>query len=193
MVYQIVCRIGGIGETVLKMNNMDENKGYVPNFSQNAKDTANLSIGQGSLLATPLQAADFICTISNEGVKKQLMLIKGYANEKGEPDFIRPSELERVVSKETAVFIIDSMKETVLAGTGTNAKSEYFSSAGKTASAESGWKKGEKTMTHAWFAGFFPAEAPKYGAVVFLENGKSGGDTAAPIFKKISEEIMKLR
>lgn len=65
---------------------------------------------------------------------------------------------------------------------------------GKTASAQTGVYEtpGEEDseIVHAWFAGYFPAETPKYAIVVLVEGGESGSDTAAPIFKEIADEIL---
>ena len=65
---------------------------------------------------------------------------------------------------------------------------------GKTASAQTGiyLEPGveESEVVHAWFAGYFPADTPKYAVVVLVEDGKSGEDTAAPIFRKIADGIL---
>ena len=63
----------------------------------------------------------------------------------------------------------------------------------KTASAQTGIYQtpGEEDseIVHAWFAGYFPAEQPRYAVVVLVEDGKSGGDAAGPIFKRIVDGI----
>ena len=65
---------------------------------------------------------------------------------------------------------------------------------GKTASAQTGiyLEPGveESEVVHAWFAGYFPADTPKYAVVLLVEDGKSGEDTAAPIFRKIADGIL---
>jgi penicillin-binding protein 2 len=52
------------------------------------------------------------------------------------------------------------------------------------------YKDGE-SIVHAWFAGYFPKNNPKYSIAVFIENGRVGGKTAGPIFQEIAREIMK--
>ena len=64
--------------------------------------------------------------------------------------------------------------------------------AGKTATAETGWRKNGQLIQNSWFCGFFPADNPKYVAVVLIEDQETNGTAAAPIFKKIVEEIMQL-
>lgn len=49
-----------------------------------------------------------------------------------------------------------------------------------------------KEVVHAWFAGFYPAEEPRYTIVVFCEGGDSGGDRACPVFKEIADGIAAL-
>jgi len=46
-------------------------------------------------------------------------------------------------------------------------------------------------VVHAWFAGYFPRLDPKYSVAVFIEDGKSGGAIAAPVFEEIAKTILK--
>ena len=81
----------------------------------------------------------------------------------------------------------------MLDGTGKNGSPASCSSAGKTATAQTGEynDRGVERLC-TWFAGFFPFEAPEYAVVVFNENGSAAAVDCAPVFKEISEEIMKL-
>ena len=83
------------------------------------------------------------------------------------------------------------MCDTVTSGTGALADSSFFSSAGKTGSAQTGMRENGEPQVHAWFTGFFPTDNPKYALCVFIENGKSGGSEAAPLFKEIAEKVAK--
>lgn len=78
-------------------------------------------------------------------------------------------------------------------GSGTPGKPESGGAGGKTASAQTGKmdENGEE-IVHAWFAGFFPAEEPKYATVVLVEGGEFGGKIASPIFKRIADQVNKL-
>lgn len=75
-------------------------------------------------------------------------------------------------------------------GSGRNALPQTGGAGGKTASAQTGQfdENGTETV-HAWFAGFFPAEEPKYAVAVLAEGGSSGSDTACPVFKRIADGI----
>ena len=75
-------------------------------------------------------------------------------------------------------------------GSGVNAKPEKGGAGGKTASAQTGQLDGDgNEIIHAWFVGFYPAEKPRYAIAVFAEGMESGSDFAAPVFKKICDEI----
>ena len=82
----------------------------------------------------------------------------------------------------------------MLNGTGSNGAPSEVTSAGKTATAQTGFydeNGNEKLCT--WFAGFFPYENPRYTVVVFNENGSSASIDCAPVFKEIADEISLLR
>jgi peptidoglycan glycosyltransferase/penicillin-binding protein 2 len=82
--------------------------------------------------------------------------------------------MEAVVTEGTSMSISEQLKE-------------YGGAAGKTGSAETG----DSEVVHAWFAGYFPCREPRYSIAVFVENGKSGGKVAAPIFAQIAVRIIK--
>jgi cell division protein FtsI/penicillin-binding protein 2 len=84
------------------------------------------------------------------------------------------------------------MVETVDNGTGQAANVEGVGAGGKTGSAQSGWLVDGETMTQGWFVGFFPKDNPKYTIAVMAENGKSGGTSCAPVFKRIAERIIEI-
>ncbi|MCX7771491.1 MAG: penicillin-binding transpeptidase domain-containing protein, partial [Clostridia bacterium] len=157
-----------------------------------AGETGNLSIGQGDLLASPVQAANMTAVIANGGILNRVQLIDSIVNDKGERirNLKNPS-WKRVISKETAASLQGMMLLTVQSGTGELADIRgYGGSAGKTGSAETGWVKDNREILHAWFSGYFPIDAPRYAMCVFIEDGKSGASSAAPVFAEISAKIM---
>ena len=82
------------------------------------------------------------------------------------------------------------MINVVLNGSGENADPKTGGAGGKTASAQTGqFDSDGKEIIHAWFVGFYPADEPKYAVAVFAEGMDSGGDFAAPVFKKICDRI----
>lgn len=154
-------------------------------------DLANLSIGQGILEATPLQVVCMVSAIANGGILRQPLLVSRLINHDGSITVIPPGRPPRqVISSPVAAQLRKMMRAVTEYGTGVAAQVEPFGSAGKTGSAETGRTLEGKSINHAWFAGFMPADDPQYAAVVFIEEGMSGGDIAAPIFREIMERII---
>ena len=190
-----MCDTLGLGNnTGLSLQGIDEAKGFVSPLSdiKNPGDVANISIGQGQILATPVQIADLVATIANGGIKNNINVVDCVVNKEGNKvrDFKEISK-KRVISEVTAERIKSLMEGVVSTGTGKQANLDgYGGAGGKTGSAETGqYVDGEKII-QAWFAGYFPANAPKYSVAIFIEDGKSGGTAAAPIFAEIGAEIM---
>ena len=156
-------------------------------------DLANISIGQGKLMGTVVHAAYFSAIIASGGVKDNINVLDCLLDsDKNKKVSLKFNLKQRVISQETADYISEMMTEVVEGGTGTRAKSDIVSIAGKTGSAQTGIRKDGTPFVHAWFTGFFPAESPEYALCVFIEDGKSGGVVAAPVFKEIAEAIAEL-
>lgn len=180
----------GLGEaTGIFRQGISEAKGSLPSSDgyYSRADIANIAIGQGVLLATPLQVADMVATVANGGIKNSVNIVDSIVDEKGNViKEIRVRQGRRIISKSTADRIKDLMEAATIYGTGTEAGMEYYGgAAGKTGSAETG-KKG---VVHAWFAGYFPVNEPKYAVAVFVEGGQYGGRAAAPVFADIARQM----
>ena len=109
-----------------------EQAGSLPDEALSRQLMANVAIGQGSLLATPLDFAVLVCTIVNGGLRPEVRLVEGLLEE-GEllrelGDEPRPV---RVMSEQTAKALRDMMEQTCLRGTGTTARPEGFDVAGR--------------------------------------------------------------
>ncbi|MHB8064482.1 MAG: peptidoglycan D,D-transpeptidase FtsI family protein [Ruminiclostridium sp.] len=186
----------GLGQnTGLSKQGIDEAKGLITPLSdlKNPGDIANISIGQGQILATPVQIADLVAIIANGGIKNNTNVVDCVVNDEGNKvrDLKEISE-KRVISEATAERIRILMEGVLSSGTGTKANLDgYGGAGGKTGSAETGQFIDGQKVIQAWFAGYFPSKAPKYSVAIFIEDGKSGGDAAAPIFAEIGAEIMK--
>ena len=138
------------------------------------------AIGQGRVLATPLQMASVAQTIANGGVREPTSIV---ANRKLRPD----AEPVRVMSKGLANDLTDLMVGVVTGGTGTAGAIVEAQVAGKTGTAELGPAPGQENepdpiqIKDAWFAAFAPADKPQLAvAVMFIDAGASGGEVAAP-------------
>ncbi|QNU65826.1 peptidoglycan glycosyltransferase [Ruminiclostridium herbifermentans] len=190
-----MCNTLGLGNnTGLSLQGIDEAKGFVSPLSdiKNPGDIANVSIGQGQILATPVQIADLVATIANGGIKNNINVVDCVVNKEGNKvRDLKEISQKRVLSEVTAKRLKRLMEGVVSIGTGKQANLDgYGGAGGKTGSAETGqYIDGEKII-QAWFAGYFPANAPKYSVAIFIEDGKSGGTAAAPIFAEIGAEIM---
>ncbi len=154
-------------------------------------DAANLSIGQGMLLVTPLQIAQMMAAVAN-GYLPKLHLIKQIQD--GDSNVIfaaKGQEVKRPLpAYESALHSVrKGMKAVVDDGTGGRAKLSYASIAGKSGTAQWGPEIEDKRL--AWFAGFMPYENPRFAYVVLYEGRPhermGGGGKAAPIVKKFFE------
>lgn len=156
---------------------------------QNPAAVGNFSIGQGDLMVTPVQIACMVCAVANGGMLPTARLVKGiYAPGGMQTDY--PGAVpDRVISQQIADIVKGFMIKTVNQGTGMPAKPAYGGAGGKTSTAETGWIENGKTINQAWFAGFYPADSPKYVIVAMCENGKAGGADAGPVFKYIADSL----
>ncbi|MHA3773330.1 penicillin-binding protein 2 [Verrucomicrobiota bacterium sgz303538] len=172
--------------------------------------TANVSIGQGSCEASPLQMAMVVSTIANRGISFEPRMIYRVLDQAGR-DVVDPDTNQLVAPHEPKVRanlhdagITEDQVELIRrgmwkvvndqGGTGKRAQVKGVEVAGKTGTAQF-WRevKGRKEKdNHTWFICFAPYDKPKYAITIMVEGGKSGGGTAAPIAQKIMEESLAL-
>jgi cell division protein FtsI/penicillin-binding protein 2 len=138
------------------------------------------AIGQGEVLATPLQMASVAQTIGNDGVREPTSIV---ANRKLRPQ----AKPVRVMSKKIAGELTELMTGVVTEGTGTAGAIPEAQVAGKTGTAELGPKPGQEDSENpvqikdAWFAAFAPADGAKLAVgVLLIEAEAAGGEVAAP-------------
>ena len=154
-------------------------------------ETGESAIGQGQVLATPLQMASVSQAIANKGKRSPTSIVKG-------PPELRPeAEKVEVTSRETAATMKDLMLEVVRSGTGVAAQVPGIAVAGKTGTAELGPAPLEPGQTlapgedppqkeNAWFTAFAPADKPELAiAVLVVEATGGGGAVAAPIAQQV--------
>jgi penicillin-binding protein 2 len=156
-------------------------------------DTANMSIGQGSLLASPLQVAQMMAGIGNGGALPKLSLVSQVQDTRGK--VVRASVPERKnwlgVDPVSVEIVRDGMRDVVSGGTGTSGNLSFTTLAGKTGTAQ--WGPPSLNQRLAWFAGFLPHDNPRYAFAVLYE-GKpgqtvSGGRMAAPMVRNFFEPL----
>jgi len=138
------------------------------------------AIGQGKVLATPLQMAAVAQTIANGGVREPTSIV---TTKKLRPEM----EPVRVMSEELSEEMTELMTRVVVEGTGFAGAIPEAQVAGKTGTAELGPKPGQENeenpvqIKDAWFAAFAPAEKPRLAVgVLLIEAEASGGEVAAP-------------
>ncbi|MCH5198972.1 MAG: penicillin-binding protein 2 [Oscillospiraceae bacterium] len=188
-----ICSNFGFGKEIRLTGDIKSAEGNLPDEKSLSSPgaLANLCFGQGDLLATPLQLASAFNALASNGIYKEPYITKALINEnKEEYAYFKSEEPYRAVSAETSEKINSALNLNMLEGTGKQGNSEFFSSAGKTATAQTGkYDSDGKEKLCTWFCGFFPYESPKYTIVVFSENGSSASEECAPVFKRISEGI----
>lgn len=182
----------GLGKEINLADSLICEGGNLPDKSEidSAPALANLSFGQGTLMASPLQIAGVYSVFASSGIYRTPYLIKCFTDENGAVTKYYKNETKNRVITESVCKKIQSMLElTVTDGSGKNAKPEKNTAAGKTATAQSGWYENGEEVLHTWFAGYFPAENPRYIIVVMNEHGKYSSTDCAPAFKTIADGI----
>jgi len=149
----------------------------------------NLSIGQGELLVTPLQLAQFYCGLVNNGIAYRPHIVRLISYPDGSKIKI-PTEvsLELPFSQPTIELLNESMRLVVEGehGTARFLKNERYSIGGKTGTAEN--PHGEH---HSWFVGVAPLEDPEIVVCVIVENAGHGSEVAAPVAGEIIARYME--
>jgi penicillin-binding protein 2 len=149
-------------------------------------DTYNTAVGQGDVLATPLQIARMTAAFANGGKLVTPHIVNAVVSPKGEVvRTIEPEFKEVGISQSTIDTVRGGMLGSVQYGAGVLAQIPHASVAGKTGTAEYYLEDGTKTQ-HAWFTGFAPYDKPEVVVTVYFEKGIGGSD-AAPVAAKILE------
>src|SRR5919204_4686388 len=164
--------------------------------------TANVSIGQGYTLVSPLQLAMAYATIANGGTCYYPRLIDKVVHQDGAPvldDHGKPtvfpprvrSDLRREVSPEHIELVRKGLWKVVNedGGTGGRARLKDVVVAGKTGTAQASDRGHEENV--AWFACFAPFDNPKYVVTVMVQGASGhGGEVAGPIATRILERAL---
>lgn len=163
--------------------NLPENSSGLPAF------TANISVGQGELLLTPVQVCSMMSSAAT-GVYRKPSIVSKLVSDGEETEYgASEDSAEKVLSPETVEKLHGMLEKCVDDGTGWRAKNETVKIAGKTATAQSGQFKDGKEVIHSWFAGYFPADAPKYTVCVLCDGNGKENENASVIFGRIAEMI----
>lgn len=158
-------------------------------------DLMNVSIGQGDLLATPLQVANSFATLVNGGNVFRPRVVSHFVDQEGEVQFVNEPDLLREVDidPETLRMLTEDLGRVVSGERGT-ARDAFRDSpirdqiGGKSGTAEI--PPVDDPVTTAWFVGLAPLNNPKYIVTVMIDRGGSGSGTAAPVVRDILEHLM---
>ena len=163
-----------------------------------AGETISVGIGQGYNAYTPLQLANAVATLANNGVMMRPRLVHAVEDSgSGQLRALVPGKIKTLAVKpEHLQFIKNAMVGVNKTGTGARAftKTEYIS-AGKTGTAQviaikqnekyDEKKLDERHRDHALFIAFAPADSPKIALAVLVENSGFGATAAAPIARQV--------
>jgi penicillin-binding protein 2 len=179
----------------LNIDMPNERKGYVPSAEHynkvyhgrhwNANTIISLGIGQGELLATPMQMANIECIIANHGYYYKPHLIKGIGDQNiTKPEFTVKNDVG--VDGQYFEPVIDGMQEVVQSGTAAASRIPGIVMCGKTGTVQNSHGK-----NHSVFVAFAPRDNPKIAIAVVVENSGQGAEWAAPIASYIVEKYLK--
>jgi len=163
-------------------------------------DTVNMAVGQGDILLTPLQLANVYAAIANRGpffrphVGKEVLTWQGETVQDIQPlqigDLTNPGNQDEVSISKANLEVVRQALTGVVSGAGTAAGAfqgfplQQIPVAGKTGTAEVAGKQ-----PCAWFTCYAPANDPKYVVAVMIEEGGHGGAVAAPVARRILEQL----
>ncbi|MDY6873572.1 MAG: penicillin-binding transpeptidase domain-containing protein [Chloroflexota bacterium] len=166
---------------------LPEAAGNIPETAETCVMNAQLAIGQGEILVTPLQVASFIAALANGGTLYRPSLMERIEPTSGEPtlSFEPESQGKLPISEETRQTVLDAMRLVVADSRGTG----YWPMLGLDVpiSGKTGTAQTPSGNSHAWFAGFTrqnDPERPDIAVVVLVENGGEGSEMAAPVFRR---------
>ena len=173
----------GFNDNFLFRDLVVENSRY-PTTNRNSFEIAWSGVGQSQVAVTPLHMCMIAAAIANDGVMMEPRLLSRVQSPAGTVRMRSSGKAYRTVcSSETAQILDGYMKDAVQNGTGTRAKVDGLTIAGKTGSAE-GSANG-RDVTHAWFTGYIDSDRYPYAVCVLVEEGGTGGSVAAPVAQKI--------
>lgn len=149
----------------------------------------NNAIGQGEILVTPLQLAQFYCGLANHGTVYRPHLVRAMRQPNGQVQTINPEVSFKLPFSESTLAALNEGLRLVVEGdrgTARRLKNNLYSIGGKTGTAQN--PHGDN---HAWFVGVAPLENPQIVCCAIVENAGHGSEVAAPVVGQIIKLYME--
>lgn len=184
----------GFGKSIDICDGISTARGSLPrpDCLSNIANLANFSIGQGELLLSPVAMLNLYCAIASDGAYNIPSVVEGTLSDGAFTPYNK-AKRTRVMTNETAAKLREYLSAVIEEGTGTGAKPQTVSAAGKTATAQTGKYENGTEICAGWFCGFFPADDPQYTVIVFSENTQKQSATCGEIFADIADRISEMK
>src|SRR5690554_5325374 len=152
-----------------------------------------MSIGY-ELKITPLQTLTLYNAVANNGKMVKPMIVQGISRGNVVKERFKTEVRKKQIASDKTIRELRSLLEGVVEnGTARNIRNDNYKIAGKTGTAQKLVNGRYTQKYYASFAGYFPADRPKYSAIIVIDspNGFNayGGDVSAPVFKEIADKI----
>jgi penicillin-binding protein 2 len=169
-------------------------KKMYPGWGYSGKTIVSNSIGQGEVVMTPIQLANMMATVANEGYYYTPHIIKKIKGEKIDPKFTKRHYT--TINKKYFKPVIEGLSGVYNypGGTGNALRVEGIEICGKTGTAENFAKIGGKRVQledHSIFVAFAPKDNPKIAIAIMIENGGYGATIAGPIASLMIEKYLR--
>lgn len=184
----------GFGEPTYLAGGLKSAAGNLPDGDtlQDLGQLSSISFGQGELMATPLQVAAAMNVIAGDGCYRTPGFLEGIVDEASkvvEQNLYAP-EVRQVIGQDTADALRKMLQGVVEEGLGREAAPSYGTAGGKTGTAQTGVNNEEGVeLMNYWFAGFYPAEAPRYTIVVLQDGTPEPQVSSAAVFAGVCDAL----
>ncbi len=175
-----------------RIPNSDYYNRWYPNANWTSNMTISNSIGQGEVSLTPIQLANVMCAVANQGYYFTPHIIKKIENEVIDKSFVE--KRITTIDRQHFIPVIEGLHEVYKSGTASRLQVKDIDICGKTGTVQnSAMFEGKKIdfKDHSVFLAFAPKENPKIVVAVFIENGGWGASWAGPIASLMIEKYLK--